>query len=396
MNQQLAKTILESFGADISGLFELPKYSDREWKDVLVWLDTTGLSLYFLSRLKSLGKQDVLPPSILQRFETNFNANRAQQEEQFAEFSAIIQIFNRNSIRFAAEKGFTVEPDYCPDTTLRVQLDLDFRIHHHDLERAHDLLRARGYSLLFDYPGELKLARGDGGIPSLERLYSPKRQWHVELHWNQVRPWPVVETVSIRGLAVPVLSKLDVFRDQCAHVFRHLRSEWTRASWLLEFRHFVLGNQDNDTFWTAIQRSGTQDAEAAVALSSVTEFAEGILGPFASPILASIREEALPPALRKWISRYAWPYCLARFPGTKYYLLLERELTTDRTAWRRQCRQRLLPLHAPPRAIQAEFRKSEASGSLLGYLGFVFQRLKLHSLELPRFAYEYLVWTQMR
>ena len=49
--------------------------SDHEWQQLLHWLDTSGLALYFLDRVLELQLNDLLPRSVMARLQQNLIDN---------------------------------------------------------------------------------------------------------------------------------------------------------------------------------------------------------------------------------------------------------------------------------------------------------------------------------
>jgi hypothetical protein len=396
MNRQLAKTIVESFRDNDPNIKSFRYFNEWDWRSVKHWLDSHGLTIYFFYRLRDLPIESRIPPGFFATLEQNARDHRLQAEEQFAEFSSIVKVFKENSIPFAVQKGFSLVPDYSPAFGLRLQMDLDFLVAQGKWCLCERLLVQRGYVLQHraqdSYQHEWKFRKGEKGLPHVRNLYKPKGEFTVELHFPGPNAggcdFDNVIVHSLEGIEFPVLPKAEVFSGLCRHIFRHVRAEVTRVSWLLEFRRFVLTNKETRLFWTDIRGRCSADRDLAIAIGAVTLLAVELFGNFAPQELTSLTEEVLSDSLRASILRYSWDIALAEFPGTKLYLLIEGELTTDRNIWRSQLRRALLPFHPPPKVTQPGSTNLERSRHLSGQLRHLFIRTRFHIREGFRVSFE--------
>ena len=84
--------------------------SRKEWTDLLRWLDTSGLALYFLDRLKELDLLELLPPAVLTRLRQNLADNTERINEMIAESAEIQRRFQEARLSYAVLKGFSLCP----------------------------------------------------------------------------------------------------------------------------------------------------------------------------------------------------------------------------------------------------------------------------------------------
>jgi len=210
----------------------------------------------------------------------------------------------------------------------------------------------------------------------------------VELHIESRRPgqrslldhaW----NRSLFGMQVPVLSPVDLFIAQGMHAFKDIRSPFYRASQLLEFRRHVITHCDDKPFWQEVESLAAGDRSVHQGLGVVILLITNILGEFAPTSLTSWTVDRLRPAVRLWVEMYGRRSLFSLFPGTKLYLLLNRELTAGERVSSPSFRRELLPIHFPRPAIQ--HLPGESMSFRLGryrmYVSRIVSRIFLHTIE---------------
>ncbi|SRR6266702_3831608 len=409
MKQQLQQAILATFRddkvADVA--ITLKRFTVREWQQSYRWLDASGLAIYFLNRMESTGLAHCLPEPVISRLAVNRDDHRAQLADQFAEFTRINHAFQSAALRYAALKGFSLIPGYCPDPLLRYQLDFDFLVHPADASRCVKELSSLGYQLTRTENSEWQFKAGTGRIPPANDIYKPKQQRSLELHFGVGHPNPSDASdrdllsrhreQTLHELSFPSLCPADMFLTQALHLFGHINSEWTRVSWLLEFRHFVLSNADNESLWEEVRTRAVHFEDSAVAIGTATLLASMAFGNFTSPALNQWAIGALSDPVRLWIDHYGWNLIFAEFPGTKLYLFLRRELVNDERAWKRFRRAKIVPLHLPVNVVRF---KNATQGprfdACWNQSNFFISRLGFHLIEAVRHSIESLRWKRVR
>src|ERR1700733_3682707 len=147
MNRRLAAAVINCFQDTTSATHYtlLAGFNIRDWTRSYHWLDESGLTLYFLARIKELGMEAAIPQKVLLRLEENLADNRNRTAKLFEEFISLNEFFRKTGISYVNLKGFTLVPDISPNAALRCQFDLDFAIASRDVRRCEQLLIQRGY-----------------------------------------------------------------------------------------------------------------------------------------------------------------------------------------------------------------------------------------------------------
>jgi hypothetical protein len=361
MNRQLVEAVIATFReADQPSRAHydrLAGFSYRAWTDIYSWLDANGLTLYFIDRIKSLRIEDALPSKVLCRFEENARDNRKRTAQMFDEFFRINLGFQAAGLSYANFKGFTLSPEVCSDAALRYQSDLDFIVADCDVPRCIEILECQGYLRTGTCNGVIELKADSGLLPSVQDLYKAKPQRSVEIHIcnsfeqgransgnnillrRRLRSWS--------GHEFPLLADSDKFLALAQHLFKHLKSEWTRASWILEYANFVGSHSKDDALWREVEEYLSCNPETKTAVGAATLITVQNIGIARLPGALSRAMQELPQSVRLWIERYGNKVLIARFPGTKLYLLLQGALSHGEDSRMEKRLGKLLPTRLP-------------------------------------------------
>ena len=378
----------------------LQDLSSKEWSRLLHWLDVSGLALYFLDRMVELQWSDQLPAKVVARLEKNLQDNRERTRGMRVESVRIQQDFQNARVRYATLKGFSLSPHSVPRPELRHQFDLDFLIERRSAAGAREILERRGYRLdaVSGRSWEFKRHDAPGNIRD---FYKDLPRRSVELHLEAEEPGyesllQRVEMQEFYGIEMPVLSPVDLFIGQGLHAYKHVCSEFSRASHLLEFRRHVLSRERDDSFWKEVQARADGDVKVSVGLGIVTLLITRVMGDFAPEGLTDWTVRRLPKTVCLWVQLYAGRVVFGNTPGSKLYLLLERELESEGVRQRLSLRRAFVPLRLPPSVIRGtsgETLRVRMSRYRL-QVSFVLLRLRFHVVEGLRYCHESYRWRQ--
>lgn len=392
MDRRLAEAVIATFRETERDTLarQLARLRLGDWRRGLRWLDASGLALYFRKQVGTAGLEECFPPEILKVLDERVACNKQRTNELFKEFAAINSAFQKAGLHYINLKGFTLVPDYCPDPSLRCQFDLDFMLSASDLNLSKDILKTFGYVVTGTHKNVVEFKAGISRIPSIHDLYKPRSQRSVEVHVvpeRQAAPGSDNSPLSRQqkriwnGISFPALSEVDMFLAQANHLFRHLKSEWTRVSWLLEFRTFVNSRSRDTQLWQNVRSQAAINDEDALAVGIAVLLITEAFGEFGPPELVGWSVDAVARSVRLWLERCGRTVLLSDFPGTKLYLLLDRELANGESAkairW-----SKLFPLHRPPRVAYPDSGGFAVNiRASLSQIWFTLYRLRFHIVE---------------
>jgi hypothetical protein len=380
--------------------FRLQDLSNNEWSRLLHWLDVSGLALYFLDRMVELQLNNRLPAKVLARLEQNRQDNEERTWGMIVESIEIQQELQGADVCYATLKGFSLSPHSVPRPELRHQFDLDFLVAQRSTPGARKVLEDRGYRL-YAISGRSWEFKRDDSPGHIRDLYKNLPCRSVELHIEAEVPGhqSSLERVEIRefhGINMPVLSPVDLFIGQGLHAYKHICSEFSRTSHLLEFRRHVLSRRGDDFFWKEVRSRVEENPQASVGLGIVTLMITSLMGDFAPEAFTNWTVGRLPATARLWVDRYGGRVAFGDAPGSKLYLLLQKELEHAGVRQKRSLRRALLPSRLPPpvvRGTSGETLRARMSRYRL-QVHFVLSRLRFHAVEGLRYFRESYRWRQ--
>jgi hypothetical protein len=380
--------------------WRLQNVSKKEWIKLLHWLDVSGLALYFLDRMMELQLSDILPTAVLERLQQNLRDNKERTQGMIAESVAIQQAFQEGGLCYVTLKGFSLCPDSVPKPELRHQFDLDFLVASKMAADARKILERRGYRL-YAISGRSWEFKRDEAPSTIRDLYKNLPYRSVELHIEDEAPGRPsslerLEKREFQGIYMPVLSSIDLFVGQGLHAYKHVSSEFSRTSHLVEFRRHVLTRRGDDAFWKELQSRAEEDSRVSLGLGVVTLLITSAMGDFAPEALRNSTVCRLPQPARLWVKLYGRRIVYGDAPGSKLYLLLQRELESFGVGAKRSLQRALLPSRLPPPAIRASpdetlFAKIDRYSL---QIRIILGRLRFHVVEGLSYARESYRWRQ--
>jgi hypothetical protein len=417
VNRALAQTVVAclSFSGEKSIQFEsLRRFSSRDWKRTLGWLDASGLALYFLQEVDNCNARAVVPYEVLVWLDKHLASNRKRIVQLADQIANINRRFDQAHVKYAVIKGFSLVPLFSNDISLRAQADIDYLIDEASRDRAKQALVEAGYDL-----GEESSVESQFGKPPtrmatrLDNSYAVQTEAGVELHtavWNfELIHIPFTGpkfsldrtyTKYWRDLTFPVLNDLDIFVLQIVHAFHHVLNCWVKMSWLFEIGYFLKREESNGAFWSALDQYAEGIPQFREFAAVVIRLASNLFGCAVPPVVQRWIGE-MHPAAKVWISNYgsAWafenhPYQeLSFLSASKLVLFLHELYAPDAEARKRIRDLRLFPWKRPPRiaapikgrpatTLQARFLQSE----------HVVRRLFFHATTGSRYLWELPRW----
>jgi hypothetical protein len=400
--QLLRQAVLLLFRDPIpSQCLELFNLSGKEWRRLLYWLDVSGLALYLFDRLFELGLRERMPQPILDRLQQNAIDNAKRTKGMVEESVAIQREFQRAGLSYSVMKGLSLCPDAVSRPELRHQFDLDFLVAEKSISEARLILERRGYRLYAVSGKSWEFKINETPYGSLEKLYRATTECAVELHVESVAAGSESRLSRIRhremyGIFMPVLSPVDLFLGQGLHAFKDVCSAFSRTAHLLEFYRHVIARRHDAAFWMELRSTAECDRRASVGIGVVIYLLASIMGDFAPKTLTAWTVEALPLSVRLWVNMYGRRTVFGKPPGTKLYLLLQRELEHAGVPGKHSIKRALLPLCLPPLVVRGS--SSETLPVRIARYRLqcrvIFLRLGFHVVEGLRYALASYRWRQ--
>lgn len=401
--QRIREAILLLFGdAWVHQCEVISSLSNREWNDLLIWLDVSGLALYLADRMVELQVLNSLPPAIRRRLLQNLADNASRTQGMIQESVSLQIAFQESGLSYATLKGISLCPLAVTRPELRHQFDLDFLVSKDSIQEACKILESRGYRLYAVSGKTWEFKRDETPYVSMKDMYKDLPGRAVELHVEErsadgsSRLDRFVDR-RIYGIRMPVLSPVDLFLSQAMHAFKDVCSAFSRTAHLLEFYRHVVARRDDDAFWRELKEQAEGDRRITLGLGVVTYLVTTILGDFAPESFRQWTVDVLPNNVRMWVDVYGPRTVFEQHPGTKIYLLLQRELEVAGLPGKRPIKESLLPTRLPPLIIRAT--ADETLHALICryrlQVRYVFSRLHFHIVEGVRYACESYRWRRL-
>jgi hypothetical protein len=181
---------------------------------------------------------DVVPPEVLAHLQEEYRRAAARSMALAAELREIAHLLEEQGLEPLPYKGPVLALQAYGDVALRTFTDLDLLVRERDVNKAREVLAARGYSPLdvLTPSQEAAILRFDHNLP----LISPTGDVVVELHWR-VAPaaftfpmrmeglWERATPVTLGGKTLRGMSVEDLMLVLPVHGTRHA---WSAVEWI--------------------------------------------------------------------------------------------------------------------------------------------------------------------
>jgi len=397
---------------DFSQLASLPSAQSRPGRQLLQWLDQSGLALAFFQSVQSCGApphQIAIPlsPECHEALRQRAHRNSARFHDMLHEFHRLNEVFRARNILAITLKGFSLSPDFCENPLFRHQTDLDFLVVPAAVQSAAEALYSLGYSTprLSDSQ-ESCFTTPPTHIPSHhDDLYTLQHHRQVDLHVSlaESSPWMNLDLptdcprhaipLTVHSVHFFALSLPDRFLTQVLHAFRHSSRAWLRLSWLLEIARCVELHRENEPLWQrVVERAGnsllTRRAFAFILFLSNRLFHSRI-----PTSLLSWIADAITPSLNAWLDHFSVDWALSDWPGNLSNILLARDFIPDATLRTRYLASRILPTRARLSiASSPNKQKTKSPAWHFHHWQYLLHRSRVHCKDLFRLPLYQLRW----
>lgn len=395
----LKQAIVASFALDShAARMRLASFEKADWLSVLWWLDISGMALYFYRRTVEIGADQLLPPVVTAGLTERLINNQERMQSLRNEAQAFAGWLEGGNVPYALLKGVTLTPHSVQESALRCQTDLDFLVPDRFADQAWHYAQRLRYRLYAKSRNTLEFRAGASRPPDLANIYSVTTQRALELHLAKEGSCEAQllsrrEMRECDGARVYSLSPADILIEQARHLLKHLCSEHTRLSWVLEFWRHVKSSQGDEQFWKTVAFHAPEMTHGDLAMGVAVWLAEDLFGSTLFSLPSQWRRDALPIRVRLWLERYARGLLLSDTIGNKLYALLQNELPSGSHSLR-TTRQILLPRVVPAAILDAKPNETyaERSNRYRIEARFILWRLWFHFREGVRLALEVSRW----
>jgi hypothetical protein len=215
-----------------------------DWTTAIAAARKHGVLAMLYTRLVSA--KVPVPPASLNLLRAEYDRNVFHSLANAAELLTVLNAFGVEGICAMPFKGVVLGASIYGDMLMRPAGDLDFLIHHRDLERATTILLKRGFQLTTE-------VRGDGS-PVAQYTYEyhferatdgmvVELRWRLELSQPRFRQdlgmdwvWESRRFTTLAGASVPDLAPVTLLLALCMHGSKHL---WSRLIWTSDVARFL-------------------------------------------------------------------------------------------------------------------------------------------------------------
>ena len=213
-------------------ILRIPKLVDRDpdWEVFLRIADKLGLAPLIHAGLRELDGSVEIPKPVKERLRHLYHRETIASLTLREALGPVLKQFHDASLPVVILKGAAMAALVYPSPALRPMADVDLMVQKHDLDRADDLLRSKGFDRRFDAPSGSKLALN---TPSRMLYVRPQGFPPVELHHHIVNAhtdvmlyeriavgelWKRSHSAEIESIDTLVLSHEDLLLHLALHL----------------------------------------------------------------------------------------------------------------------------------------------------------------------------------
>ena len=216
----------------------------RDWRETLSVSKQHRILPLLYTRLTRADAP--MPAEAQQRLQAEYQRNVFYCIANAAELIALLKTFEAQTLPIMPFKGIVLAASVYGDHTARMAGDLDLLIHPRDIQRATQLMLARGYTLGTPTNADLSPIdrshyeyhferRSDGMIAELRwklELVTRRFERNLGMDWA----WQRRRTTTLAGAAVPDLDTEATLLMLCLHGSKH---GWHRLAWIVDIAQLL-------------------------------------------------------------------------------------------------------------------------------------------------------------
>jgi hypothetical protein len=241
---------------------KLEQLSASDWDSVIQLSARHGVAASLYQRLKTLGPDTNIPPSVMQSLRKIHRRNGLRNIRLYDELSKVLGILQTDGIPAIALKGAHLAEVVYGNIALRPMRDVDLLVRKADLSRVEEKLLEMGYTPHEENAQHMKDHFHCGYVKDV--LY-------IEIHWNIQRPtspfrpdidglWERAQPAKVAGVEVLVLSPEDLLLHLCLHhsSLHSVQMWFSHGLWFLWDIYTVVQHWQKRMRWEQVLRRAQQ------------------------------------------------------------------------------------------------------------------------------------------
>jgi hypothetical protein len=340
----------------------------------------------------------MIPSEVRAALADRLQRNRFRIQALREEACTIAGLFESVNIPYALLKGITLTPESVSDSALRCQTDLDFLISSDNSDVAIRTVQSLGYHLHAKSGITMEFRAGDIGLPDLRKIYATDAQRALDLHVlpeGSSKLGLLTRRINriFDGAQIATLPEADILMQQAMHLLKHLCSDHSRLSWVLEFSRHVEARRSDRELWDRVESLAAEEMNGTLALSVASWLTGEFFNGEALELPRQGRADVIPPRVLLWLSLYSRNLLLSDSASNKLYLLLRSEVPIKAEPLKKT------HLVLFPRCLPARITRPRPGERLVERLmryvidaDYFYRRMQFHVVEGVRYAIEASRW----